>query len=109
MITATNEELFNAYLRGDGNALRILMERHGDGDGYSSATAPTDAREYLLTISVPERDDLPYAGSQSYPFIIEKRPVMIKVEDKVMTAGEQLPSFTYIVEGVLPGETALIG
>jgi len=30
MITATNEELFDAYLCGDGNALRILMERHGD-------------------------------------------------------------------------------
>lgn len=109
MITATNEELFDAYLCGDGNALRILMERHGDGGGYSSENAPTDGGEYLLTISVPDRDDLPYAGSQSYPFIIEKRPVTIKVEDKVMTAGEPLPAFTYIVEGVLPGETALIG
>lgn len=27
---ATNEELFSAYLDGDGNALRILLERHGD-------------------------------------------------------------------------------
>jgi RNA polymerase sigma factor (sigma-70 family) len=29
-VTATNEELFTAYLNGDGNALHILMERHGD-------------------------------------------------------------------------------
>jgi len=27
---STNEALFAAYLGGDGNALRILMERHGD-------------------------------------------------------------------------------
>ena len=30
-VTETNEKLFAAYLSGDGNALRILMERHGDG------------------------------------------------------------------------------
>lgn len=30
MSSATNEELFSSYLEGDGNALRILMERHGD-------------------------------------------------------------------------------
>lgn len=30
VIAASNEELFSAYLGGDGNALRILMERHGD-------------------------------------------------------------------------------
>ena len=29
-IAPTNEALFTAYLCGDGNALRILMERHGD-------------------------------------------------------------------------------
>lgn len=29
-MTAANEELFAAYLNGDGNALRMLMERHGD-------------------------------------------------------------------------------
>lgn len=28
--SATNEELFSAYLKGDENALRILLERHGD-------------------------------------------------------------------------------
>lgn len=30
MTEATNEALFAAYLRGDGDALRILMERFGD-------------------------------------------------------------------------------
>lgn len=80
-----------------------------DGGGYSSEEAPTDAGEYLLTISVLERDDIPYTGSQSYPFTIQRRPVTIIAEDKTMTARGQLPTFTYIVEGQLPGETALIG
>ena len=29
-MAATNEELFTSYLSGDGKAMRILMERHGD-------------------------------------------------------------------------------
>ena len=80
-----------------------------DGGGYSSEEAPTDAGEYLLTISVLERDDIPYTGSQSYPFTIQRRPVTVTAEDKTMTARGQLPTFTYIVEGQLSGETALIG
>ena len=40
-IAPTNEALFTAYLCGDGNALRILMERHGDALTYISTATFT--------------------------------------------------------------------
>ena len=79
-----------------------------DGGGYSAATAPTNAGEYRLTISVPG-SNMAYTGSQSYSFTIEKRPVTIKADDKTMTRGSTLPTFTYTLNGQLAGETAFTG
>lgn len=100
-------------LSSDGSPVNIenftVLYQSTDGGGYSSSTAPTNAGEYMLTISVPDSSDIAYVGSQSYPFTIEKCPVKIKAEDKTMTSGGTLPAFTYIVEGQLSGDTALVG
>ncbi len=50
-----------------------------------------------------------YTGSQSANFTIAKRPVTVKADDKSMTRGGILPTFTYTVDGQLSGETALAG
>ncbi len=72
-----------------------------------SATAPTNAGSYQLTLSVPD-SDLTYIGSAVYTFTIAKRPVTVKADDKSVTVGSD-PVFTYTVDGQLSGETALIG
>ena len=50
-----------------------------------------------------------YYGEVLRSFTIEKRPVTVKAEDKTMTRGGSLPTFTYTLEGQLSGETALVG
>ena len=72
-----------------------------------SATAPTNAGSYQLTLSVPNTDAT-YIGSAVYPFTIAKRPVTVKADDKSVTVGSD-PVFTYTVDGQLSGETALSG
>lgn len=77
-----------------------------DGTTYGpSATAPTNAGSYQLTLSVPDTDAT-YSGSTVYTFTIAKRPVTVKADDKSVTVGSD-PVFTYTVDGQLSGETAL--
>ncbi len=79
-----------------------------DSTSYGpSATAPTNAGSYQLTLSVPNTDAT-YTGSAVYTFTIAKRPVTVKADDKSVTVGSD-PVFTYTVDGQLSGETALIG
>ncbi len=79
-----------------------------DGTTYgSSATAPTNAGSYQLTLSVPDTD-VTYTGSNVFTFTIAKRPVTVKADNKSVTVGSD-PVFTYTVDGQLSGETALIG
>lgn len=85
-----------------------VLYTSADSGGYSAATAPTNAGEYRLTISVPD-SNMTYTGSRSYTFTIKKRPVTIKADDQTITRGGTLPTFTYTVEGQLSGETALVG
>ena len=79
-----------------------------DSGSYNSSTAPTDAGAYKLTIFVPE-SNTDYTGSEAFSFTIEKRPVTVKADNRRMTRGNALPAFTYMAEGQLSGETALIG
>ncbi len=79
-----------------------------DGGGYANSLPPQNAGTYQLTISVAN-GNLAYTGSKSYAFTIAKRPVVIRADDKSMTAGSSLPAFTYTVDGQLSGETAFIG
>ena len=79
-----------------------------DGKGYNSATAPTNAGDYKLTISMSGDDDT-YFGSEEFTFSIAKRPVTVKADDKRVANSGTMPVLTYSVVGQLSGETALVG
>ena len=79
-----------------------------DGGNYESATAPTNAGDYKLSISVLDSHPT-HAGSADCYFSITKKPVTVKADDQSITRNAVLPEFTYIVVGELSGEPALVG
>ena len=79
-----------------------------DGSGYNSATAPTNAGDYKLTISVRD-SHATHFGSEEFTFSITKRPVTVKADDKRVANSGTMPVLTYSVVGQLSGETALVG
>lgn len=85
-----------------------VLYTSADSGGYSSSLPPQNAGAYQLTISVAN-SNLAYTGSKSYAFTIAKRPIVIRADDKSMTAGSSLPAFTYTVDGQLSGEAAFTG
>ena len=62
--------------------------RHGTT--YDSETAPTDAGDYTVTLSVPE--DADYSGSSDVDFAIRKKEVKVKPTNYIMVQGQPLPS-----------------
>jgi hypothetical protein len=78
-----------------------------DGGGYSSTTtAPTNAGAYKLTVSVPDTN-ANYGGYVEYTFTISKATLTLTADNKSMTVGEDLPSFTCTVSGLQNSETAV--
>ncbi|MDD3898852.1 MAG: InlB B-repeat-containing protein, partial [Syntrophomonadaceae bacterium] len=57
---------------------------------YDSGTAPTDAGDYTVTLSIPE--DADYSGSKSIDFSIKKKEVMVWPVNYTMPQGETLPT-----------------
>ncbi|MDR0749027.1 MAG: C10 family peptidase [Tannerellaceae bacterium] len=88
-----------------GLTLETLYE---DAAGVRTATAPVNAGNYKLILSVPA-DHVLYFGSASFEFGITQRPVQIVADDKTALAGDPLPAFTYHITGVVAGETAITG
>jgi streptococcal pilin isopeptide linkage domain len=87
--------------------LDVLYESTDSG-GHSSATAPTNAGDYKLTLSVPGAN-LTYTGSAVFNFSIAKRPITAKADNKSVTQNGTLPALTYTIDGQIGGDTALIG
>jgi hypothetical protein len=52
-----------------------------------------------------DTNDDKYAGSQAIQYTILPRSVIVKAMDATMTAGEQAPQLTYVVEGLLNGDS----
>jgi len=75
-----------------------------DGSGYSSATAPTNAGDYKLTLSVSDSNPT-YAGSTFSTFSITKRSITLIADDQSITEGDNLPTLTYRVQNLAPGES----
>jgi uncharacterized protein YjdB len=88
-----------------GLTLDVLYE---SADGARSSTAPVNAGDYTLILSVPA-DHTAYFGSASFDFSITQRPIQIVADDKTALVGNALPTFTYRVSGVVTGETAITG
>jgi uncharacterized protein YjdB len=89
----------------DAITLDVLYE-NTDGATYSSQTAPTDAGNYKLTLSVPATD-ANYAGNISFNFSITKKPIKVVANDASAVQGTAVPTFTYFIDGQIAGETAL--
>lgn len=84
-----------------------------DGTAYDEETAPVDAGDYVLTVSVKESDPR-YTGSVEYPFTITKADAVVKAEDIVELVKEAGADgaqkavadydFRYTVTGLLNGD-----
>jgi hypothetical protein len=61
---------------------------------YSSATPPTNAGEYRLTLSVPASNPL-YTGSAVYEFEITPAEVTVTADSVSIQRGDAIPSFTF--------------
>lgn len=72
------------------------------GGGYSDGTRAGTVRLRLSGTGL-------FKGSKDLEFDINKRPVTVVADDKTINVGDQLPDFTYTVEGELPDEPALTG
>ncbi len=57
---------------------------------YDSGTAPTDAGDYTVTLSVPE--DADYSGSESIDFSIKKKEISVQPSNYTMPQGQELPT-----------------
>jgi len=86
-----------------GITLDVLYEST-DGAGYSSATAPTNAGAYKLTLSVPASDPS-YIGHEVFTFTISKATVTIRVNNATVTTGQAAPAFVFTPTGLASGET----
>lgn len=73
-------------------------------DNYSSATAPTEAGDYTLTLSVPSKDKS-YTGSVSYNFKINVKDLVITAEDKVIRIGADQPDYTATYTGLAQSDS----
>ena len=76
-----------------------------NGTSYNSNTVPEYAGDYTVTFIVPESDPA-YFGSTSLNFTIGKATATAAADNKSMTAGGILPSFTVNYTGIATGDTA---
>lgn len=76
-----------------------------NGTTYNSTTAPVNAGNYTMTFKVPD-SDASYTGSVDISFTIGKASVIATADNKSMTTGGTLPTFTVSYTGVAAGDTA---
>lgn len=67
-----------------------VLYTSADNGGYESRSAPFNAGDYNLIISV-DRNDPQYTGSKVYGFTIHKKDLTIKADNKTINRGESLP------------------
>jgi hypothetical protein len=75
-----------------------------DGAGYNSNAAPKNAGAYMLTLSVPA-DNETYTGSTVVGFSIAPKTLTIKADDKSAKVGESESVYTYMVTGLVSGDS----
>ena len=75
-----------------------------DSGSYNSATAPTNAGDYELTISIPN-SNANYIGSEAFSFTIEKRQITLTADNKSVIKGGTLPELTYTADNLASGKT----
>jgi hypothetical protein len=74
-----------------------------DGGGYSSATAPTDAGNYKLTITLPATDPIYMATPLELTFSITPRPITLVATNQTVALHEGMPELTYTITNFVQG------
>ncbi len=78
-----------------------------DGTLYESSSAPQNAGEYELLVSVGKNDE-GYIGKSIYPFVITPRNLRISAEDLTVYTGSAFPPvFSYRVEGLCESDKGM--
>lgn len=68
------------------------------------SSQPTDAGTYALAIQTNPRDPK-YSGTGYFSFMITPAELVLTAENAEISEGEPLPSFSYDISGIVPGET----
>ncbi len=71
---------------------------------YGSATAPTNAGDYRLTVRIPANDPT-YVGEQTVSFSILKATLTVKPHNMSIYTGDTLPTPTIAYEGLQGSDT----
>ncbi|MDR3037025.1 MAG: hypothetical protein LBU31_01235, partial [Coriobacteriales bacterium] len=74
------------------------------GTDVSLPAAPTKAGSYSLRISTDPADAV--TGETTINFTINKATLTFKADDKTITAGASVPTYTYTLSGLASGDTA---
>ena len=75
-----------------------------EGTVYSSTEAPVNAGTYNLVVSVPDENEN-YAGSLTVKFEIAKKEAKITIANAEKKVGDEDPTFTATVEGLVGEDT----
>lgn len=75
-----------------------------DGGGYSSQEPPLSAGAYKLTVLIDNED---YTGFMDIPFSITPKEITVQAENAKAFVGGAMPGFTYIVTGLVSGDTLI--
>ena len=75
------------------------------GTVYESSEAPVNAGSYQLVITVTDNDGLYTGTSEAIAFTIAKKAVSVAPKAVTVEAGETLPAFELVYEGLLGEDT----
>ena len=76
-----------------------------DGTKYTGTTPPTKAGTYTITATITNPNYKLDADTATAEFTVAKRPATVTPDSKSKVYEEKDPKLTYIVSGVLSGET----
>lgn len=76
-----------------------------DGTKYNGTTPPTKAGTYTIKASTTDKNYTLDANTATAKFTVAKRPATVTPDNKSKVYEEKDPKLTYIVSGVLSGET----
>jgi hypothetical protein len=78
-----------------------------DGGTYSSATPPTNAGKYKLTISLPTTDQTYVADPLELDFEITPRPITLVADSHILAVHDEgVPELTFIITNLATGHDA---
>ena len=69
--------------------------------------APINAGQYSLVVKVPDANPT-YIGRYTESFLISVVTLNVRAENKSIRPGEEAPAYTAVLEGLVPGEAAVV-